>query len=29
MPSNQYNGTLTAKERTMRALAGEPVDRPP
>ena len=29
MPSNRYPGTLTAKERTMRALAGEPVDRPP
>ena len=29
MPSNRYPGTLTAKERTMRALAGKPVDRPP
>ena len=29
MPSNKFNGTLTPKERTMRALAGEPVDRPP
>lgn len=29
MPSNKYNGTLTSKERVMRALNGEPVDRPP
>ncbi len=29
MPSTKYAGTLTSKERTLRALAGEPVDRPP
>ena len=29
MPSTKYAGTLTSKERTLRALAGQPVDRPP
>ena len=29
MPSTKYAGTLTARERTLRALRGEPVDRPP
>ena len=29
MPSTKYAGTLTSKERTLRALRGEPVDRPP
>ncbi len=29
MPSTKFAGTLTARDRTLRALNGQPVDRPP